>query len=114
VLPGETRDDWFIVREKGDVSFIALLEHEWIRNFNSEMVLVRHVLGVGREADKMAAEVYPGIIELIALARGAFYHKYMTLSVGEALRGIHGFYHFGKGGFCLHPWDEIERVAIES
>jgi hypothetical protein len=107
------RDLWIIVREKGDVSFIAQLEHEWIRNLDHEMVLVRHVLGVGNEADRMAAEVYPQVNEWVQAASNAFHERFNSLSSAEAAQGISGFYHLGEAGFCLHPWDEVEPVHYQ-
>jgi hypothetical protein len=69
VLPSEPDDEWYVVRDKSDVSFVAVLEHEWIRNSGTEMVIVREVVGLGRDATLMAEEARPGLGEP-ALASG--------------------------------------------
>jgi hypothetical protein len=109
VVPIEPVDEWYIVRDKGDTSFVAVLEHEWIRNSGADMVVVREVIGLGRDAVSMAEEARPGISDWINRAQTTFEYRYVTLSFAMSGHGVPGFYHFGRSGFCRHPWDEVER-----
>jgi hypothetical protein len=109
VVPDDPVDEWYIARDQGDVSFVASLEHEWIRNSGAELVVVREVIGLGRDAIMMAEETRPGIRDWIDRAQTTFEYRYVSLSFNLSGQGVPGFYHFGKGGFCRHPWDEVER-----
>ncbi len=106
VVPGTPEETWYMVREKGDVSFVMLLEHQWIKNSGVDMVIVKDVLGLGREALKMATESQPDLLDWIEQARNAFEERYASLSQEAVLRGVPGFYHFGTNGFRRQPWDE--------
>lgn len=96
-----------MVREAGDLSYVMLLEHEWIRGYGVDMVVVKKVLGVGRDAVSMAEKSRPGLRQWIDRAGRAFQERYAQLSAPSDLRNYAGFYHFGRAGFCRHPWDAI-------
>ena len=73
------------------------LEHEWITGYGVDLVVVREVLGVGREALRMADEAQPGLLACIDEVREAFFRRYQELS--EPPEGVPGFYHFSTGQF---------------
>ncbi len=106
VIPCEPLDEWYIVRETGDLSYVMSLEHGWIRGFGADVVIVKEVIGVGRDAIGMAEETRPGLQDWITRARDAFQERYARLQPDTA--GVPGFYHFGKPGFCRHPWAELD------
>lgn len=106
VVPQTPEEGWYVVRESDDASFVILLEHQWIKNSGADMVIVRDVLGLGREAIKMAAEKQPELLDWIERARCAFEDRFAELNQETALRGVPGFYHFGTNSFRRHPWDE--------
>jgi hypothetical protein len=108
IVPGKPLDEWFMVRESGDLSYVMRLEHGWIRCAGMDMVIVREVIGVGRDALGMAAESCPELSRWLVRARDAFFIRYARLPAETARRGIPGFYHFGKSGFCRQPWDPVE------
>ena len=106
VIPGTPEEAWYVVRESGAASFVILLEHQWIKNSGADMVIVKEVLGLGREAIKMSTEHQFDLLYWIEQARAAFEERYASLSREVALRGVPGFYHFGTNSFRRHPWDE--------
>ncbi len=101
IVPGEGEEEWYAVRDKGDMSYVMLLEHEWISGYGSDMVMVKQVLGLGREALRMAEEFRPGLIEWIYSASSAFLARYEAT---RPERGIPGFYRFSTESFSRHPW----------
>ncbi len=106
VVPQTPEEAWYVVRESGDASFVILLEHQWIKNSGADMVIVKEVLGLGREAIKMSTENHADLLDWIERARSAFEERYASLNREAALRGVPGFYHFGTNSFRRHPWDE--------
>jgi hypothetical protein len=108
IVPAESGEEWYMVRESGDTGFVLALEHEWIRGYGTDMVVAREVLGLGREAAKMAEEVRPGIRAWIEQASSLFHERYANLPSEAFERGIPSFYHFEKKGFSRQPWGEIE------
>src|SRR5262245_36476977 len=44
VVPGEPLDEWYIVRETGDLSYVMALEHGWIRTHSTDLVIVKDVI----------------------------------------------------------------------
>jgi len=111
IIPGEPLDEWFMVRELGDLSYVMTLDHGWIRGFGMDTVIVNEVIGVGRDAIGMAEETRPELSEWLVRARDAFCERYANLPPETVEGGIPGFYHFGKSGFCRQPWDEVEAYA---
>jgi hypothetical protein len=111
IIPGEPLDEWLMVRELGDLSYVMMLDHSWIRGFGTDTVIVNEVIGVGRDAIGMAEETRPELGDWLARARDAFWERFRNLPPETAEAGIPGFYHFGKSGICRQPWDEIEIYA---
>lgn len=108
IVPTSSGEEWYMVRESGDAGFVLALESEWIRGYGSDMVIASEVLGLGREAAKMAEEARPGIRAWIEQVSGLFRERYANLPLDAFDRGVPSFYHFGKRGFCRQPWGEIE------
>lgn len=108
VLANPDHAYWYMVRETGDLSYVLSLDQEWIKGFGSDMVIARDVLGLGREAFKMAEEAQPGIREWITKASYLFQERSASLGENGSERSTPSFYHFGKGGFCRQPWADIE------
>jgi hypothetical protein len=106
VVTTQDQDEWFMVRETGDLSYVMLLEHEWIRGYGVDMVVVKSVLGVGRDALRMAEESRRGIRPWIDRASKLFQERHARLSPDSNHHHVN-FYHFGRTGFCRHPWDNI-------
>lgn len=102
IVPARPQDEWVMVREAGDISYVMMLEHEWISGYGVDLVVVRDVLGVGREALRMADEARPGLLACVDEVREIFFHRFGELS--EPAEGIPGFYHFGTGKFSPQPW----------
>ena len=107
VAVNRSGEAWYMVRESGDTSFVLALEREWIKGHGADIVMASDVLGLGREAVKMAEEARPGIREWITKASELFRERCSNLPP-EAISGVPSFYHFGKNGFCRQPWGEIE------
>ncbi|MCC7451169.1 MAG: hypothetical protein IT324_27400 [Anaerolineae bacterium] len=107
VVATQDQDEWFMVREAGDLSYVMLLEHEWIRGYGVDMVIVKSVLGVGRDALSMAEESRRGLRQWMDRASKLFQERYARLSSESNYHNPVSFYHFGRGGFCRHPWDNL-------
>jgi hypothetical protein len=109
IIPAEPLDEWYMVREQSDLSYVMTLEHEWITSSGVDMVMVKDVIGIGRYALNMSNDSRPGLTEWISRARDAFDERYAALSPEEARRGVPGFYHFGRERFYRTPWGEIKN-----
>jgi hypothetical protein len=107
VIPAEPLEEWYIVRDTGDLSCVMTLEHAWMRSYGRDMVIVKEVIGIGRDAIGMAEETRPSLREWIARARKVFQKFDAGLSSNADAPPMPGFYHFGKLGFCRHPWVEV-------